>query len=222
MTIAKKRVEAFIKEHAERIESLKERISKANERIEYLQLEVNYLQSEEIPKAEATEVLEGTTGHVAKLTKSLQRFKTELADKQREVTILANAISQFQYQQGEQALLLDRQYKEERLLEESKAYNKMMKAKKDYIDTILAESEELREMSKVDVQLQQILIDAGRRSNIYSSLEVKGSPTASSKGNHQNIYLGLDFNEVKRYVAGTYSPDDYDYLKKFSHANKGV
>jgi hypothetical protein len=216
MTV-KEKATAFIDRYNQKLQQLNQKLQSCNERIEYLELETRFLQEKEIPEAQTKRVLEGDATLEKKLKKQLQKYQGELQEKQEEAVILSNAIQQYKYQAGEEASNISKLFNEDKSLQEKKAYGRMMNQKKSYIDAILKESETLKELSSVDGKLQQILVSAGRKKQVYSGIEVKTAPIPAHKEYHNGVYLQVGLDEVKRFVQGTYSKSDYDYLKPFAN-----
>ncbi|MFB5196150.1 hypothetical protein ACE198_14675 [Neobacillus sp. KR4-4] len=157
-------------------------------------------------------MLNGTTGRTSKLQKQLQRYTDELQTKKESEIILLNAIKQYQYQAGEKLVDLERLYKQEKYLQESKHYSKMMYYKREYVNAMIEEGKAIKELNQLDTKVQELLVQAGRKNNIYTDSSVKSTPTNSGNGN----YLALSHQEVSRFVSGNYTSTDYDYLRKHS------
>jgi chromosome segregation ATPase len=210
----KNQVESSIQEYNQKQSELQERLQDTSDRIEILQLEIRLLNEKEIPESQAKAVLGGTDdSHVKKLKKSLQRYREELEAKQEAILILSHAIKQHQYQSGEKLVELDRLYRQEKSIQESKHYAKAMYYKKMYVDAMIEEGQKLKELNSLDFKIQSALVEAGRKNGIYTDSNVKSTATNTGDG---RTYLPLSIQECQRFVSGNYSSSDYDYLKKFS------
>jgi hypothetical protein len=210
MTI-RQQVESFINEYGQKLQDLSTRLQDAVNQAEYLQMEIRFIQETELPEASAKAVLDGTDdSHVVKLKKQLQKYQEQLQTSLEKQLILQQAIKQYQYQSGEKLVELDRLYRQEKSIQESKHYSKAMYYKKMYIDSLIEEGQKLKELNQLDTKLQQMLVDCGRKSGVYTDSAVKSSPTNSGNG----TYLALSHQEVTRFVSGNHTASDYDYLRK--------
>jgi hypothetical protein len=213
MTV-KQQVESFISEYQSKLSELNTRLQDAVERAELLQLEIRMLNEKEIPDAQAKAILGGgDEGHVNKLKKQFAKYSDELQAKQEAQIILQNAIKKYQYQAGEKLVELDRLNRQEKSIQETKHYAKMMYYKQQFINAMIEEGKAIKELNSLDTMVQEILVQAGRKNGVYVDSNVKS--TASNTGDGR-IYLGLSIQEVQRFVRGNYSSSDYDYLKKYS------
>jgi hypothetical protein len=210
----KNQVETFIQEYNQKQTELQERLQDTSNRIEILQLELRFIQEKELPEASTKAVLDGTDdSHAKKLKKDLQKYQAELETKQESLLILSHAIKQHRYQSGDKLVELDRLYRSEKQIQESKHYAKAMYYKKLYVDSMIEEGQKLKELNSLDFKIQSTLVEAGRKNGIYTDSSVKSTATNTGDG---RTYLPLSIQECQRFVSGNYSSSDYDYLKKFS------
>jgi hypothetical protein len=210
----KNQVESFIQEYNQKQTELQDRLQDTANHIEILQLEIRLLNEKEIPEASAKAVLSGTDdSHVKKLKKSLQRYSEELEAKQEAMLILSHAIKQHRYQAGDKLVELDRLYRSEKQIQESKHYAKAMYYKKLFVDSMIEEGQKLKGLNSIDFKIQEILVQAGRKNGIYTDSSVKSTATNTGDG---RTYLPLSIQEVQRFVSGNFSESDYLYLRKHS------
>jgi hypothetical protein len=202
----------FISDYKEKIQELSEKLKVSQEQAEYLKLEIRMLNEVELPKSQADEVLNGTTGQSAKLKKQLERFKESLQLEEEKQVIYANALSQFKFRQGEAALQIEKLFKEQKAIDESKHYAKMMYFKRQYIEALIDEGQHLKDANSIEYALAEIVHQAGRRNGVY----VDSSPKHTIANNGNGRYLALNHAEVTRFILGTHSNGDYNYLKPFS------
>lgn len=206
MATTSDKAKQLITEYNEKLQGLQNKVSDCEKAMELLQLEVRFLQEKELPEMQSRVLLDGMdASHVTKLKKRLEKFKEELQDKQEEHLILTNAIQQYKTRMGDKALEISNLYRVDLRLAEEKAISHMLFAKKQYIDSILAETEKLREVASIDTQLQYLMVAGGQKESVYPAFELSGR--------HQ---LSLSIQQVNRFIANQYTSHDYDYLKKFS------
>ncbi|MFJ7729277.1 hypothetical protein ACIQXV_24530 [Neobacillus sp. NPDC097160] len=209
----KTKVESFIEEYNQKLQDLQTRLQDAVAQSEYLQFEIKMLNEVEIPQATAKAVLESTDdSHVYKLKKQLSKYQEQYQAKQESVIILQNAIKQYQYQSGEKLVELDRLYSQEKFIQETKHYAKMLYFKKQFIDAMIEEGQHIKELNQLDTKVQEILVQAGRKNGVYTDSTVKSTPTNSGNGN----YLALSHTEVIRFIKGNYSDSDYKHVKPYN------
>ncbi|AGK53176.1 hypothetical protein B1NLA3E_07060 [Bacillus sp. 1NLA3E] len=92
----------------------------------------------------------------------------------------------------------------------------MMHNKKLYVDAILEESKVIKEANSLDTQLQTLIIASGRKQQVYSDNIVKSNPT-NRNPRFGGTYLAMTHQELTRFIQGTYTASDIDYLKKYAH-----
>jgi hypothetical protein len=206
------KVKDFINEYRTKVSELSEKILASQEHAEYLTLEIRMIKEHELPKSQADEVLNGTTGQSAKLKKQLAKYQESLQLEQEKSIIYANALSKYKYRVGEDALKLEKLFKEEKSIQEKKHYNKMMYFKRQYIDALIENGQRLKEANAIDFALQTILVESGRKSNVYVDSSSKHTVANTPSGR----YLALNHAEVTRFILGSHSSNDYDYLKPYS------
>jgi uncharacterized protein (DUF342 family) len=210
------KVNQFLVSHNSKLQELSNRLHNTENQITYLQLEIRMLQENELPQAQASVVLDGTdAGQVNKLKKSLKKYQDELQEALENQIILTNAIHQLQVNAGEEATKLHRLLNEERTIVAKKQYAKMMHAKGRYIETLIEESKVIKEGNKLDVALQILLVASGRKTQVYSDNPVKSNISNNSLGRFGDTYLSMTHQELGRFIQGTYTASDVDYLKRY-------
>jgi hypothetical protein len=203
------KVKDFINQYNEKIQELSEKLQVSQEQAEYLRLEIRMIQEVELPKSQADEVLNGTTGQSAKLKKDLAKYQDSLQLESEKQLIYANALSQYKHRIGEDALKIEKLFKEEKSIQDKKHYSKLMYQKKAFVDALVEAGISIRETNKIELALAEIIVEAGRRNGVY--LDSSPKHTVSNTG---GTYLALSHQEVSRFLTGNYSANDYDYLKK--------
>jgi hypothetical protein len=206
------KVKDFISQYNEKIQELSDKLQASHEHIEYLTLECRMIETVELPKSQADEVLNGTAGQSAKLKKQLERYQESLQLEQEKSIILANALSQYKYRVGEEAVKLERLFKEDKAIKEKKHYSKMMYYKRMYIEALIEEGQQLKETNKIENDLAEILVASGRKNSVY----VDSSPKHTIANNGNGNYLAISHAEVTRFILNTHSKGDTDYLKPYS------
>lgn len=210
-----KTVTEFINAYKEKSNQLNERIEGCNNRIEELQLEVRYMKEKEIPEASIQKVLTGEAGLKTKLKKKLDKLEDELVENQEELIILTNALQRYYLQAANDLKGYKQAFNDERAITSQKAYNKMMAAKREYVEAMKKESIALHKYQAIDAQMQLIEQQAGLKKDVYNIFTVNSAPMISHLNRHNNVYLALTHDEVKTIVS---NPSiNFGYLDKFKH-----
>jgi hypothetical protein len=208
------KVNQYINEYQQKLQGLQEKLQVTSDRINYLELEVRMLQEVEIPEAQTKALLEGTgEALVVKLKKSLTKYSEDLQVQRENQIIYTNAIRQFKINAGPEVAKLHASFSQEKAILEAKQYAKMCHAKKAYVDSLIEESKVLHEASRLDIRLQEMLVESGRKNGVYTDSSVR---TTTTNTNDRRIYLPLSYHEVQRFINGNYTDSDYDYLKKYA------
>ncbi|MED4037047.1 hypothetical protein [Niallia taxi] len=210
-----KTVTEFIKAYKEKVNQLNERIEGCNNRIEELQLEVRFMKEKEIPEASIQKVLTGESGLETKLKKKLDKLEAELVEKQEELIIITNALQRYHLQAANELKGYKQAFNDEKAITSQKAYNKMMAAKREYVEAMKKESIALHKYQAIDVQIQLIEQQAGLKKDVYNIFTVNSAPMISHLNRHNNVYLALTHDEVKTIVSNPST--NFGYLDKFKH-----
>jgi len=216
MTV-KDSVTAFVNDYNEKLNQLNEKLQSCSNRIEELQYEIRFLKEKEVPEATTIRVLQGDSSLEKKLKKSLSRFEEELQELLEEQIVLINAIKQFKYQSGEKVNEFAQLLKEERRLNEDKAYSHMMHFKKLYVDEIRKQSAVFHEYKDLSLQLETIEVKAGIKKNVYSTITDNTTKMPPHISGYNGYYLALTPNEIQQLINKTFRPSDVAYLDKFKH-----
>ncbi|WP_078408725.1 hypothetical protein [Priestia abyssalis] len=213
----KDKVLKFMAEYTDKVNEIQERITAGTERVKTLKMEIEYIKGKELPEAVERRVMTGDSSHENKLRKSLEKVEKEYQQLQEEIIVLQNVLQRYKVTAADEATKLESLFRDEYQLQEQKCYSRLMNVKYEYVQAMIKEGEALRELKDVDVMLQQIQYNAGRRNGVYTNLDVKTAPIPNHKDRFNNVYLQLSLDEIKRLVAGTYKPDELEYLKKFAN-----
>ncbi len=216
------KITAFSNEYKAKISQVEERYAACSQRIEELQLEARFIREKEIPEASVNRVLNGDGGgQEAKLKKSLAKLEVELVEKQEELVILENALTQYKLKSAEEVRKMQQLFKNERKIAADKAYRKMMAAKREYVETMKAEAEVLHRFAELDMRIQEVEYAAGIRNGVYSGFEVDSATIPGNADRHNGVYLALTHDEVKKIIKNTARPSELEYLDKYKNV-KGL
>ncbi|WNF35682.1 hypothetical protein RJD24_14635 [Bacillaceae bacterium IKA-2] len=209
------KVQQFICDYNSKLDKLNQQISTCSTRNEELQLEIRFIKEVEMNEAIEKRVLEDNELMETKLKKKLNSLEEELQKSSEEFLVLNNVLQNFKIKSAEEVKKLHSIFTDERQLVERKAYAKMMHQKYLYIQAIMKEAEALHEVNKLDMEVQTIEFNAGRRNYIYTGIEVKSADVPTSAGRFNDVYLALSPQEV--YILVKKLPIDLKYLEAFKH-----
>jgi hypothetical protein len=216
MVTIQEKANQFLQEHQMKVNGLNQKLQDTSARVQYLEMEVRMLSEVEIPTAQANTLLnDADAGLVTKLKKALKKYQDELQEALENQLILQNGIKQLTVNAGEEATKLHRLYKEETAILTKKQYAKMMHAKKLYVDSLIEEANVLKEASKCDTALQSLLVASGRKSQVYSENLVQSNINRNGLGRFGDTYLSMTHQELGRFIQGTYTESDIDYLRRY-------
>ncbi|WP_409289629.1 hypothetical protein [Peribacillus sp. SCS-37] len=186
---AKEKVLQFVAEYHENVAQLNEKISYSKQAIRDSQLEIQYIHAKELPEALEVRVLSGDNTMEVRLKKKVSKLEKELQEYEEELLVLESVLHRYKYGAGDKASEFEKLYREEKKILEQEVVGKMMRAKKEFKNAIEKESTTLRELNSVDVKLQEVLFEAGRKNGVYSYMEIPKS-------------VNLSTDEFKRLVVG--------------------
>ncbi|MDF2039351.1 MULTISPECIES: hypothetical protein [Cytobacillus] len=215
-TKATEKIMAFIEEYKSKVNQLNEKIAATSQEMDDMKMEARFIREKELPEASVKRVLEGETAHEAKLAKKLEKLEADILAKQEELLILNKALQQFKLQSAEGLKQFHQLFIDERKIATDKAYSKMMNAKRAYVETMKAESELLHQYQAIDVQMQEIELEAGLRKDIYNILPLNAAPIQGHLNRHNGVYLALPNEDVQKIIKK--KRIDLGYLDKFKHS----
>ncbi|MCI2254101.1 hypothetical protein L2D08_06960 [Domibacillus sp. PGB-M46] len=212
----KERITVFTEEYHQGLEKIQNRITETTQYVEDLALNIRYIKAEEIAAAVKKKVLTGDDSQERKLRRSLEKYEIEHQEKTEELIVLKVVLDEYKQDKADEISMLTRLLQEEKRLVSTKAYTKMMAVKKAYVEAILEESEILHVYNQLDIQLQEIEVNAGRRTHVYGNLAIESADSFSDKYRYNNVYLGVTADEVKRLIKRQTPADQLEYLERFS------
>jgi acetyl/propionyl-CoA carboxylase alpha subunit len=209
------KIQQYVDDYRSKVNELTGRIAATQNRIEEIELEAKYLREKEIPEASVKRVLDGDSSLEIKLKKTLAKLEAELIEKQEEILILSNALQRYKIQSVEGLKQFHQLFIDERTIASQKAYSKMMAKKREYVETLKAESEVLHHYQALDVKMQEIELEAGLRNGIYNTFAVDSAPVPGHLNRHNGVYLAIPNEEVQKVIKK--QPIDLSYLDRFKH-----
>jgi hypothetical protein len=216
MATIQEKANQFLHEHQMKVNGLNQKLQDTSARVQYLEMEVRMLSEVEIPTAQANALLnDADAGLVTKRKKALKKYQDELQEALENQVIYTNGIKQLNLNAGEEASKLLRLLKEETVILTKKQYAKMMHAKYQYTQTLIEESKVVKEANKCDTALQSLLVASGRKSQVYSENLVQSNINRNGLGRFGDTYLSMTHQELGRFIQGTYTESDIDYLIRY-------
>lgn len=212
---AKEQAIKFVDEYKEELAKVNDKILECSSRIEELSLEIKYHKEVSIPEAIEVRVLQGDSTLENKLKKALSKFEGELAAKEEELIVLKNFLQRFKHEAANKVKKLEKLFQDEKKVSEQRVYSKLMNAKYQYVKSLIEEGKTLQEIKDVDVQLQEILYNAGWKNSVYTQLDVNSASIPTHVNRHNGIYLALPHNDVVKILKNTATDDELAYLEKF-------
>lgn len=191
------KVEAFIKEYQEGSEKIKDRIFMAENRLSEVEAAINSVEENDIPEGIELRVITGDGTLEKKANRALEKLQKESKELQEEVTVMENVLYNFNQNAADKAFNMNSILQDEIRLANRKAYDKMMDAKEVYMNVIREEALPLHHNKHLDVEIQVIQLNAGRRKDIYGILPVYTAGIPTDAYRYNDVYLPLTLKEVK-------------------------
>lgn len=207
----RERVIEFEKEFTDQLEKIEKQIMECGKEIENLQLELKFVTEEEYPKATETRILSGDPTEANKLKKLMDKLQDQIRDKQEDLVVYHNIKDRFIAEKVEESRDFIIPFNEEKRANTSAQYEKMLKAKRAYLETIQEESKPLHDFQAADLKLQHVLSYGG----VVKPLSGFPLDLALKHGErmfHNNVYLAVTNAEATRFIRQSPNTDDLDYL----------
>ncbi|WP_430789476.1 hypothetical protein VBD025_03945 [Virgibacillus flavescens] len=209
-----KQIESFINGYHTGLKKLSDKLNNHKQTVEDIEMEVRFIRDVEMTQAIKKRLLDDDATMEDKLKKKLSKLESQLLAMNQETPVLESIMEDYKLKQGKESSKLERLLRDEMSVAETTSYNNMMKAKKAYFEVILQEAKTLQNYNKLDSSLQQVQVNAGRKNNIYSGIQVKTAPSSSEAINYNGIYLQVTYQDLQRIITGNFSSYDIGYLKQ--------
>lgn len=183
----KDKAAGFVSEYNRDLSVLQEKINETESRLEDLSLEIRFIEEKEIPEAVQRRVLTGDNSQETKIRKQLNKLKSEEVEKSEDLIVLQNTLNKFLQQKANESQSLKQLFHEELRMISQERYKQLLAAKNAYKQAIKTETDILHLYKRIEADLQQIEVSAGRR--LYVSTDFSLGPVALNS-------LALDRKDV--------------------------
>jgi hypothetical protein len=143
MAAAKDKVQSFISDYQKKLRHLQGKLQVASKRLEEVTMEVTYVNSAELPKAKELRVIDGDSAMENKVLKLLAKQENEQQDKQEEVLVLESYIRKYKVDSANSLEKLERLFRDEKRINDTEVFNRILKHKEAYISAMKKEAETL-------------------------------------------------------------------------------
>lgn len=199
----KDKIQAFAADYLQQSSKITTRIEETQRRLADLSLEIRFIQEKEIPEAVERRILAGDDSQEKKLRRSLEKLQAKRLALSEEALVLQNVLAKFKQDQANKVQALQKPLQDEIRVTNQTAYAKMMAAKREYEDVIRRESVQLRDLRNLDVQLQEIEVEGGRRPYVYSDLAIQSAANPGDQYRFNNVYLPLSYQEISKLIKSS-------------------
>lgn len=189
-------------------------LSNLESEIEKKQLEIKYIREVELPTAIELSVLEGDSKAEDKLNKQLEKLNSEVQQATMSIVVIGNAKKNYIQDAADQVEKLLAANKVDRNREEKKAFHRIMNAKLAYINVLIEEGKLLQSEAHTANKIENIKAAAGRHASI-TDVTVPACMANDNGWNSPKDYMGVTYQEVKRFLTGNYTDHDTAYLQPY-------
>jgi DNA repair exonuclease SbcCD ATPase subunit len=163
MTTMKDKAAAFVATYQKELATIQEKISQTERRLEDLQLEIKFIQEKEIPEAVQRRVLTGDKQQESKVRKALEKLQKEYQEKSEDLVVIQNMLNRYKQQKADEIKPLQRLFQEEQRAISQERYDRIVNARNAYKQAINTETDLLQLYRSIEVDLQSVEVNAGRR-----------------------------------------------------------
>jgi predicted nucleic acid-binding Zn-ribbon protein len=163
MTTMKDKAAAFVAAYQKELATIQEKISQTEQRLEDIQIEIRFLGEKEIPEAVQRRVLTGDKQQESKVRKALEKLQKEYQEKSEDLVVIQNMLNRYKQQKADEIKPLQRLFQEEQRAISQERYDRIVNARNAYKQAINTETDLLHLYRSIEVDLQSVEVNAGRR-----------------------------------------------------------
>lgn len=189
----KDKAASFVAEYNRELDVIQERIRETESHLEDLSLEIRFIEEKEIPEAVQRRVLSGDRSQEIKKRKQLEKLLAEKAEKSEDLLVLQTVKDKFKQEKADEIQKLHRLLREEQQIISQERFERIQTARNAYKQSIKTETDLLHLYLSIEVDLQTIEVNAGRRRYVESTFPIHPLKLAE---------LTLNRDEVTRIAKG--------------------